>query len=90
MKAIKKPVEIEFFPFERAYHNDILKWSTQERPIDILTPRCIDGKAIIKIKTLEGTHEGKEGECVIIKGISGEVYPCRKDIFEQTYEIIQG
>ena len=87
MKAIKKPVEIEYLPFEREFYTDIQNWSTEERPITIATPRCIDGKSIAKITTLEGVYTAHEGVDVIIKGVQGEVYPCKKDIFEQTYDI---
>lgn len=37
------------------------------------------------IKTLEGNMEAKNGD-YIIKGVNGEFYPCKKDIFEKTYE----
>lgn len=37
------------------------------------------------IETLEGTHEAKVGD-YIIKGVKGEIYPCKPDIFEMTYE----
>jgi hypothetical protein len=39
----------------------------------------------LKINTLEGTMLAQQGD-YIIKGISGEFYPCKPDIFEQTYE----
>jgi len=39
------------------------------------------------ISTLEGTHEAKRGDW-IIKGIKGELYPCKPDIFEATYEAV--
>jgi len=86
MKAKKKPIEIDYFPFEREYHNDILKWGTKERPIRITTPRCPDGIATMEITTLEGVMTAKEGRDVIIKGVNGEVYPCKNDIFEKTYD----
>lgn len=38
----------------------------------------------VKIKTLEGTMLGKEGD-YLIKGTQGEFYPCKKDIFEAKY-----
>jgi len=38
--------------------------------------------------TLEGEMEAKPG-CYIVKGVKGEVYPCRKDIFEETYEEVR-
>ena len=39
----------------------------------------------MKIKTLEGVMTAELGD-YIIKGIKGELYPCKSDIFEQTYE----
>ena len=37
------------------------------------------------IKTLEGNHEISPNDFVI-KGVAGEFYPCKPDIFQQTYE----
>lgn len=37
------------------------------------------------IKTLEGEMEARSGDW-IIKGVKGEFYPCKPDIFEATYE----
>lgn len=39
----------------------------------------------LKIKTLEGIHTVSPGD-YIIKGVKGEIYPCKPDIFEMTYE----
>ncbi len=41
------------------------------------------------ISTLEGRMLADVGD-FIIKGIQGEFYPCKPDIFEQTYELIKG
>ena len=40
------------------------------------------------IKTLEGDHHVSEGDFVI-KGVNGEFYPCKRDIFEKTYEAVE-
>jgi len=40
------------------------------------------------IDTLEGGHTVCPG-CWIITGVKGEYYPCRPDIFEQTYEKVE-
>lgn len=40
----------------------------------------------IAIPTLEGVMAARPGD-FIIKGVQGEFYPCRSDIFEQTYEV---
>ena len=41
------------------------------------------------IATLEGTMEARIGD-YIIRGIRGEIYPCKPDIFEATYEPVKG
>lgn len=43
---------------------------------------------IVSINTLEGVMTGTDG-AYIIKGVQGEFYPCQKDIFEKTYEILE-
>lgn len=40
------------------------------------------------IKTLEGNHYISEGD-YIITGVKGERYPCKKDIFEMTYDKVE-
>lgn len=44
-----------------------------------------NGEATACIETLEGDMLFHNGDYVI-KGVEGELYPCRKDIFEKTYE----
>lgn len=41
------------------------------------------------IETLEGVMEASVGD-YIIKGVKGEFYPCKPDIFETTYEEVKG
>lgn len=41
----------------------------------------------IIVPTLEGQHEASFGD-YIIKGVKGEFYPCKPDIFEATYEAV--
>ena len=40
---------------------------------------------VIEIETLEGTMKADKGDW-IIKGVKGELYPCKPDVFEMTYE----
>ncbi|ALY06949.1 TPA: hypothetical protein JDY68_12585 [Clostridioides difficile] len=49
-----------------------------EQSLGELSPRMY-------IKTLEGIHEANVGD-YIIQGIKGELYPCKADIFRETYE----
>ena len=39
------------------------------------------------IDTLEGTHRANQND-FIIRGVKGELYPCKPDIFEATYEAV--
>lgn len=39
----------------------------------------------VDIKALEGWHFGGRGD-MLIRGVKGELYPCKGDIFEMTYE----
>lgn len=45
-----------------------------------------EGEVYIEIETLEGVMRGNEGDW-IIRGVKGEIYPCKPDIFEATYEL---
>jgi len=49
-----------------------------------------DGRKIayLLIPTLEGDHQANKNDW-IIKGIKGEFYPCKPDIFEATYELVE-
>lgn len=47
----------------------------------------VEGRNII-IETLEGTMRADEGDW-IIKGVKGEFYPCKPDIFAATYEPVE-
>ena len=46
------------------------------------------GNPILKIQTLEGVMTASLGDW-IIKGVSGEFYPCKPDIFEKTYQLVE-
>ena len=43
---------------------------------------------VLKIETLEGLMVATEGD-YIIKGVQGEFYPCKPDIFKETYEKVE-
>lgn len=77
MKFRKKPVVIE------AWRNDPMspppEWVLEA--VGLRNPS--DGS--LAIKTLEGVMIAKQGDWVI-KGVAGEVYPCKPDIFVATYE----
>ncbi len=84
MKYRKKPVVIEAIQV-LPENSDILfkfyKTSSEDWGYD-------ENKLYIIIKTLEGNMIAHEGD-YIIKGIKGEFYPCKPDIFEATYEKVE-
>lgn len=82
MKFRKKPVVIEAFPATPIWRDKILLWSTDERPI-----KWAEIQQYFEITTLEGVMRANQGD-MVIRGISGEVYPCKLDIFEKTYEAV--
>ena len=80
----KKPVVIE------ARHFDSEDLNIQEWLADWCNGKLCGTKLpakdrVIKINTLEGEIEASYGDW-IIKGVKGEFYPCKPDIFEMTYE----
>ena len=56
-----------------------------KKPIPI---RCIQMQEPFRVETMEGTLEGKAGDFLMV-GIKGEMYPCDKKIFEETYDLIE-
>lgn len=86
-KYIKRPVVIEAIQFTRDNINKYIDF-TAGNLRNIKIPRCIDGIMTGEIETLEsqhGLHTVTEND-YIIKGIEGEFYPCKPNIFIQTYE----
>ena len=77
MKYRKKPVEIEAIQWTGDNLVEISQFMTHGR-YDAATKT-------IQIETLEGTMAANIGD-YIIKGVKDEFYPCKPDIFEQTYD----
>lgn len=80
MKYTKKPVTIEAVKWNGEDINEPSIWFA--KAMDDGSVR-IEGNCV-KIKTLEGEMTASPGD-YIIKGIKGELYPCKPDIFEASY-----
>ena len=78
MRVRKIPVEVEAVQWTGDNFNEIKDF--------VVHDLFIDGKGI-GIKTLEGNMYASIGD-FIIKGINGEFYPCKEDIFWKTYEVV--
>lgn len=84
MKYRKKPVVVDAILFTRQSFMDVVDF-TNGTAHSFKIERRPDGKCTCIIPTLEGEHIANEGD-YIIRGVKGECYPCKPDIFEQTYE----
>jgi hypothetical protein len=79
----KKPVVVEVF---KMGIDPIPDWFMDKVTANEVILHSDDyGQTYCDIKTLEGTMRGDYGD-YIIRGVQGEIYPCKPDIFEQTYE----
>lgn len=85
MKYRKKPVVIEAFKWE-GNMNNIPEWAHEGFDNKVMNFRGNDMG--VYIETLEGAHYANVGD-YIIQGIKGELYPCKPDIFEQTYDAVE-
>lgn len=91
IKARKKPVIIECVQWDGTNKKEIEEFCGKECIFELDTHAYDAGVAPprwnLTIHTLEGDHFAIEGD-YIIKGIKGEFYPCKKDIFLKTYDIV--
>lgn len=81
----KKPVTIEAVQFDGLNPTEIKDFVGENCEVEIYDNEVTPPVARIVIHTLEGDMEVSEGDYVI-KGVKGEFYPCKPDIFQQTYE----
>jgi len=79
-KYRKKPVVIEAIQWNEDNFDELFEFCGEN---------CFFNKnrtnKLLFIKTLEGNHLASVGD-YIIKGVKGELYPCKPDIFEKTYD----
>lgn len=91
MKYRKKPVIVDCIQWTGENIDEVKGFvgnSLHVYMIDVSAPNGHETKTImasISIMKLEGEHSCRIGD-YIIKGVNGEFYPCKPDIFEQTYE----
>lgn len=81
-KYKKKPVIVEAVRY--IIDDSLPNWFMDRVTSNIIITHA-DGTC--DIKTLEGTMKADKGDFIIL-GVNGEVYPCKPDIFEKTYELV--
>jgi hypothetical protein len=94
MKFRKKPVIIEAIQLTPKSREKISLWVNEGKSgasanKSVLRAWYYDsnGDGDLYIETLEGAMEASDGDW-IIKGVKGEFYPCKPDIFEATYDVV--
>lgn len=91
-KFVKKPLEVEAFLYG---FDKEPEWFSNSPCVNYIDGYSSDGikieniEPMVKIKTLEGIIKAEPGD-YIIKGIKGEIYPCKADVFEASYDEIKG
>lgn len=75
---VKKPIPIQA---EQWFPGDKISGLTEIRHTQL--------GLVGRIETLEGIHYALPGDYIIV-GIHGEIYPCKEDIFNESYEVYQG
>ena len=89
MKYRKKPVVVDAIKFEYTKDGiENLKAFVGLALGNYSKDRHPNAVGVARIKTLEGDILATEGD-YIIKGVKGEFYPCKPDIFEMTYEEVK-
>jgi len=94
MKFRKKPVVIEAIQWTGENLLEVITF-TGKHPrfnewfssFDEYEKRVVEDGGVFKIFTLEGVMSALPGD-FIIRGVSGEFYPCKPDIFDLTYEVV--
>ena len=84
-KYKKKPVVINAFELKTG--ENVPDWFIEAITVGMVVKQSIsplEGITIV-IRTLEGEMTAKEGD-YIIRGVEGEIYPCKREIFKRTYE----
>ena len=83
-KYRKKPVVIEAHRLNRDNFEDVADWAGVKEYWGLHAP-----SPALHIETLEGVMLAHLGDYVL-RGVQGEFYPCKPDIFEATYEPVEG
>ena len=84
MKYRKRPVVVEAFQFTDDEIETLIglqEFMDRDVRVSYKNPE----NPVLKIETLEGVMDASIGD-YIIKGVRGEFYPCKPDIFKATYE----
>lgn len=88
MKYRKKPIVIEAVKYTGLNLVEIQKFIGGSLETDFYDNEVTAPILSLIIPTLEGAMKAMPGD-YIIKGVNGEFYPCKPDIFEKTYDLVE-
>lgn len=86
-KYRKKPVVIEAVQWTGVNATEIVQFMGDDFATGGSAERSKEG--LLTIATLEGEMVASPGDWIIC-GVKGEFYPCKPDIFAETYELVEG
>lgn len=89
----KRPVEVEAFQLKDIPWPDWFEEALDTGTAELVSPKNVsftlgDIVSHAIIHTLEGDHRANLDDYIIC-GVKGELYPCKPDIFEQTYDRVE-
>jgi len=94
-KFRKKPVVIEAFQLTYGVAKGrekapewFVKKANENKEIKVFVTDKLEGSQYCEIQTLEGVMTANAND-FIIQGVQGEIYPCKPEIFEATYEAVE-
>lgn len=94
-KYVKKPVEIEAIQLKEDNIIEVFDFLDEANYKETKSAEELENfsqmilkQGYIEIETLEGYVKASFGD-YIIKGVKGEFYPCKPDIFQATYEEVR-
>lgn len=83
LRYVKRPIEVGAYKWNGVYNKDVLK----PNPVGTAKQCELCGISLAKhglIESLDGVMVVCPGD-YIIRGVEGEIYPCKPSIFEKTY-----
>jgi hypothetical protein len=89
MKYVKRPVVVEAVQLDHSPMSVEAVMNLSSSGADIICEHDGCESHQLRIKTLEGDMIARPGD-YIIRGVRGELYPCKPDIFEATYSPYDG
>lgn len=83
VRAVKRPVQVAALQWTGDNYAEVWKWMTPDGASHFAP--IFDNR--LTIHTLEGTMAVNPGDW-IVRGVKGEYYPVRDDIFRETYDVV--